>query len=29
MKDASLKPPLLGLNCVGGSSATALAKALA
>ena len=28
MKDAGLKPPLLGLNCVGGSSATALAKAL-
>ncbi len=28
MKDARLKPPLLGLNCVGGSSATALAKAL-
>ena len=29
LKEAGLKPPLLGLNCVGGSSATAVAKTLA
>ena len=29
LKEADLKPPLLGLNCVGGSSATAIAKVLA